>query len=282
MLVNCVTATGLVDLVVFSKDRPMQLYALLESCDKYITGLDKSTVIYCSTTLAFDTAYAEVVATYPHVRFIKQSAAPRADFKKLTLEAVFSGAAPYIIFAVDDIVVIDVVKLSECVKLLERQKAYAFYLRLGLDITESYSERRVTGLPVIKAVADDIYTWKFATGIGDWGYPNTVDMTLYRKRDIKKMLQNLQYSTPNTLEGSWAGRAHEKKKLYGLCYKSSKIINMPLNLVQSDCNNRHAGSIDVQTLLEKFNQGFKIDIEALHMLPHKAPHVDHIPTLKSR
>jgi hypothetical protein len=271
-----------VDLVVFSKDRPLQLYGFLESCDIYITGLDKTTVIYCSSSAKFDAGYQIVREAFPRVKFVKQSANPKADFKRLTCEAVFSGASPYILFAVDDIVVIDRVDLERCVKALGEQKAYAFYLRLGLDITECYMEKRVTGLPVLRAVADDMYTWKFVTGTGDWGYPHSVDMTLYRKRHIKKAFLNMTYTMPNWLEAHWAAQAYKKQHLYGLCFKESKIINMPLNIVQKEFNNINAGTIDVQTLLEKFMQGFKIDVEALHRLPHKAPHVDHIPTLKAR
>ena len=42
------------DLVVFSKDRPLQLYAFLESVETYITDLETISVIYRVTSSAYE------------------------------------------------------------------------------------------------------------------------------------------------------------------------------------------------------------------------------------
>jgi len=272
-----------VDLVVFSKDRPLQLYALLESSACYITGINKVVVIYCASGQNFDDAYSDVKQAFPTVDFIKQSDNPRADFKNITNAVVFGLPSPYILFAVDDIIVIDHVNLNYCIKLLEEKKAYGFYLRLGSDITECYAERKHTGNPPLKVVTPDVYAWRFYKAQGDWAYPHTVDMTLYRKKDIKNAFMTMHYSTPNTLEGAWACRVGDKMKFRGLCFAASKIVNLPLNLVQADyLNNRCAGIIDPQALLVKFNEGLKIDIASMYRLPHSAPHVEYMPTFTAR
>ncbi|EKD49039.1 MAG: hypothetical protein ACD_64C00023G0003, partial [uncultured bacterium] len=49
-----------VDLVVFSCDRPLQLYALLESVQQYARGLAEQHVIYRATDLKFEKGYAIV------------------------------------------------------------------------------------------------------------------------------------------------------------------------------------------------------------------------------
>jgi len=41
------------DLIVFSYDRPLQLYALLESLESYVTGLAQISVIYRVSRDAF-------------------------------------------------------------------------------------------------------------------------------------------------------------------------------------------------------------------------------------
>src|SRR5690242_6447246 len=102
-----------VDAVIFSFDRPLQLYALLESIEKYMRGLNEIHVIYRSSNTEYQTAYLHVFEHYPSVKQHAQGANPKQDFKPLTLQATFDSPAEYVIFAVDDIVVKDMVDLRE-------------------------------------------------------------------------------------------------------------------------------------------------------------------------
>jgi hypothetical protein len=271
-----------VDLVIFSKNRPLQLYAFLESCSRYVSGLSSVSVIYYADQ-DFTDAYTTVQQTFPEAQFLQQKAlGVKGDFKQLTRQAVSATEAPYIIFAVDDIVVIDHVDLQRCVQLLEQYQAYGFYLRLGSDITECYSEGRHTGQPPLKIREQDVYSWRFFQGTGDWGYPHTVDMTLFRKKDVKPFVKGLFYHSPNTFEGQWAGYASAIIQRRGLCFTYSKIINLPLNLVQNDFNNRHGADYDAHYLLAQFQAGLKMDITDLHKFPHKAPHAEYQPLFVAR
>ena len=120
------------DLVVYSFDRPMQLFALLESIDFYVTGLGEITVIYRSSDDQFSMAYEEVENCFPGVVFVKQGSNPHADFKVLTLRAAFESPHDYILFAVDDIIVKDFIDVERDVQNLELYDAY------GLGDDEDY------------------------------------------------------------------------------------------------------------------------------------------------
>lgn len=278
-----VHAAPTIDLIVFSKNRPLQLYAFLESCEKYVTGIDKISVIYYAGDEYRD-AYSVAQKRFPAVRLISQSLEnPYDDFKPLVYSQVKCSKASYILFAVDDIVVIDFVDLQKCAKLMKKHKAYGFYLRLGHDITECYTEDLPIEQPILHCKEAGIYGWKLHAGLGDWGYPNTVDMTLYHKKDVWRAVKNLDYDSPNTFEQAWNEDLPVGPKKIGLCCACSKIVNLPLNLVQEDfLENRHVSNCDVQFLLEKFQQGLKMDILALHQFPHKAPHAEYQPTFISR
>src|SRR5205814_3273364 len=102
---------------------------------------------------------------------------------------------------------------------------------------------------------------------------NNVDLTLYRKRNIAKYLQSLSYYSPNTLEGIWANEYHSIKHKLGLCYECTKMVNLPLNRVQNECQNAHMNFMTPLELLEKFNQQKKIDITLLHKIHNKAAHM---------
>lgn len=275
-LLTCVSIYASADLVVFSYNRPLQLYALLESVEKYMTGLGTIQVIYRYDNQNYYEAYAQVHNDFPHVIFKAQGYSPQDDFKQLTLESVFSTPSKYVIFAVDDDVVKDYVDIHDCVTHLETTNAYGFYLRMGLNLTQAYPNQSQPK-PPFNRINQNVYAWRFNEGFADWGYPNTVDMTVYAKKDIEAYLRNANYIAPNSLEGNWAGQAHLVIKRVGLCYGTTKIVNIPLNIVQKEwvTNNMNAYSAD--ELLRTFNNGFKIAIEDLFKFNNKAAHMNFYP-----
>ena len=127
-----------VDLVIFSYDRPLQLYALLESVEKYLTGLSSTTIIYRISNERFRLSYNTVKNRFSHCTYRQQGNTPGQDFKPLTIEATFGGNSDYILFGVDDIIVKDFVDLDYCVQALENNEAYGFYLRMGSNLIQSY------------------------------------------------------------------------------------------------------------------------------------------------
>ena len=222
---------------------------------------------------------------FPYVIFHKQGQNPYLDFKPLTLKATFDSPSKYIIFAVDDIIVKDFIDVTRSIDLLEQTGAYGFYFRLGLNINYCYMLNRPDPAPKIIKIADDVYAWKIQDGgPGDWGYPNTVDMTLYRKSDIEQEFRSMVYKAPNPLEGHWSvsPKVPQIKSKFALCYQESKIVNLPMNLVQDVYNNRNMNAISPKELLNKFNQGLKIDILQLYKINNKSAHIDYIPSFIMR
>jgi len=263
-----------VDLVVFSYDRPMQLYACLESAEKYMTGLDAIHVVFRTSSSAYARGYNRVASRFPAVHFHAQSKNAGSDFKPLVLDSVFQGSAPYVLFSVDDIVVTDAVNLSQCTAALEAHNAWGFYLRLGKNITHFYMGNTASPVPLHTALPHSMMLWTFANGTGDWCYPNTVDMTVFRKNDIRPFLETSAFSNPNSLESAWLSWSRLERQ--GLAFTDSKVVNIPLNLVNISAN-RHMNLYTPRNLLKKFNKGLKIDIAPLHDLPHNSVHIDYIP-----
>lgn len=266
------------DLIIFSYNRPMQLYCLLESVGKYVTGIAGIHVIYRADE-AYEKAYREVKKEFQNVAYYCQGNNPRSDFKPLTEHAAFNSASPYIIFTVDDTIVKNYINVSECIDLLERTQSYGFYFRLGKNLSECYMRRCFQPLPPLTEVVQNVYSWTIKDGLYDWQYPNTLDMTLYRKNDIQKTICSLNYYSPNTLEATWHHRHREVIQKTALCYGLSAIVNVPMNLVQHDYhNNRHMAEIPASQLLDIFNRGFKIDSTPLHQIANKGAHMEYVPT----
>ncbi len=269
-----------VDTVVFSFDRPLQLYAYLESAEKYLSNVNETHVIYRASNNAYDNGYQIVAQRFPRVLFHKQSTNPQNDFKSLVWASVYSNTSicQYVMFAVDDIIIKDSVDMQECTRALEDYKAWGFYLRLGKNINYCYMLNRPTAPPKGKDMGN-LFCWKFCDGDGDWAYPNNVDNTIYRKKDILSYLKKEPFTNPNYLEGHWQKWRDMKGK--GICFQTSKNINIPLNLVNPSYN-RNNHLFTPAELLQKFQQGLKIDILKFHQVNNNAPHVDYQPAFIMR
>ena len=267
------------DLIIFSYDRPLQLFALLESIERYITNLGETHVIYRASDDRYDHAYQKVFKQFSWTLPIKQGANPQSDFKRLLMKSFHATSNEYILFAVDDIIVQDHIDCAQCIDALHKSSAYGFYLRLGKNTTYCYMLNKTQRIPPLREIVSDIYAWTFSDAHHDWAYPNTVDMTIYRKRDIEDALSSLEYQTPNRCEGAWSIIAKQVMHKKGLCFAHSKIVNLPLNRVQRDfVQNRNENSISTMELLELFERGFKMDIDPLHTINNISCHMAYTPT----
>jgi hypothetical protein len=263
-------SAGVVDIVIFSYDRPMQLFACLESIEKYFSSVNEIHVIYRTSNPAYDAAYALVWGRFSYVKPVRQGKNPQADFKPLTIAAVASSPCPYIMFAVDDIIVTDFVNLSACVTSLETYKAWGFFLRLGKNITYAYSSKKNTPIPVGKDLSGNLFLWQFPKGVSNWGYPNSLDMTIYRKKNLHDFFEKENFTNPNTFEGIWDTKYASYTQM-GLCYLHSKIVNIPMNIVQPTCHNPVGHIFTPTELLCKFQAGLKIDITQFYKYENHSP-----------
>ena len=191
------------DLIIFSYNRPMQLYALLESVEHHITGVGNIDVI-CRIDHEYESGYEIVHDRFPTVNLIRQSSTnPAEDFKPLLMNVLNNSNSDYTLFAVDDIIVTREIDLYEGVQKLEQSGAYGLFYRLGKNINFCYMLRRFQGVPPLQDVGDGYYTWQFRTGKDDWDYPNSVDLTLYRKEEIRERLP--PYTLPSPINSRGVG-----------------------------------------------------------------------------
>ena len=271
------------DLVVFSFNRPLQLYAFLESAQKYLYGVGETHVIFRASDDQYLKAYDQVKDHFRNCIYHQQSAQPAQDFKPLTLKASFESSAEYIVYAVDDIVIKDAIDLTYCAKALEKYDGYGFFFRVGMNTTICYPVKGYQGVPPLKKEEDQIFSWQFMEGRGDWRYPNNVDMTLYRKKEIEGMLRVGSYHQPNIMEVVFMESARTIFRRKGLCFEQSKIVNLPLNIVQNvRLQNPSMREYTPLDLLKKFNENLKMDIDPLFRVANRSAHMDYSPTFITR
>ncbi len=271
------TSSVYADLLIFSYDRPMQLWAHLESLQKYVTGFNKIFVLYRTSSETFEKCYEEVQETFPNIHFIKQGA---NDFQKLTLDILFKRSlSPYIAFSVDDIIIKDSIDISACLNALEQTGSYLFSLRLGKNINYCYMGGFSAEAPFCLQLQENTLLWQPDAARGDWMAADSIDMNLYRKKDLEKVWKRISFQNPNELEWNWSQYPYptiSKRERIGICYTSSKVVNIPLNIVHPS-QNPHMNLYSKETLLNKFRQGYRIDISPLHELKNSSVHVEYAP-----
>lgn len=247
------------DVVIFSSDSPVQLYASLESMQRYVTGFEQITALYQASNQAFAAGYEKVKDAFPTVRFISQS---EDDFKSKLEKIVFLSPSEYLLLGGDDLIVKDFVDLKLCMDQIEKTGAYGFYLHFGRHINYSSLSSLPQPLPASQPLGGGVYAWDIEMGELDWGIAPSMDMTLIKKREIKKTVTEGKYKNRNELLLSWNKSIPDRP--LGLYFERSKAVHIP-------------NAFDAEEMLVKLAQGLKIDIDPLYKIENSSPHLDYIP-----
>ncbi len=267
-----------VDIVVFSYNRPLQLYAFLESSDKYLENLHRQFVIYRAGNDHYEKGYQKVKEAFPHVICIRQPVEnPSENFAHVVKKTVFDrnvSTARFVAFALDGNVIKDFIDLNKATQSLKETGAYGFYFRLGCHLDNHIEEKRIS-------IAEGVNAWQFSEMDGEWSLPNSVNMTLFRKEDIYPYFLCMKFHSPNILQALW--NEHADLSQVGLYYDQSKVVNLPMNVVmENEWMARQVTNISTKELLTLFDQGLKMDIVPLEKIKNESVEIDFKPEFTKR
>jgi hypothetical protein len=240
---------------------------------------DIHVILRCSTE-RIRRLYDEVQKDFPQI--VLQDQHSVEEFKPMLQRSLAQLPHEYIIFAVDDIIVTDYTDIDYCIRMMQTCNAYGFYLRLGKNCTRNHDPGEYAiALPPFLYDQESLCVWRFSDGEFDWGYPHTVDMTIYKKSEIMDYVTYMDYRNPNTFEGSWDVQSWRIKHRLGICFEHSHMVNVPMNNVQEVAPNHNMG-ISLEMLLDTFASGKKIDIDQFYTINNTSSHMDIWPKFKQR
>ncbi len=258
--------------LIFSKDRPMQLAAAIESFSLHCSDNEdiKLHVLYKASNDIYRAQYDTLKNEFADVTFIKET-----DFKAQTLAVI--SEYEYVLFLVDDNLFVKDFSLAEIVGLLKQNhNALGFSLRLGKNTTYSYARDAQVTLPQFWYVAKSVLKYDWTRGRIHFAYPLEVSSSIYRAADIAPLLKKLDFDNPNMLEGLMAANTqlYARSRAALLCYEQSAAFCNPLNIVQTVSLNR-AGSLSrysADSLAQMFEQGLRIDVQRYAGFVPNSPH----------
>ncbi len=251
------------NIIICSKNRPMQLYALLESLTTY-TNIDPKNVFIVfkvdESNEDYITAMNVVFDKFQNINYLKETIF-ESQIKNI-LNSMCTKK--YTMFMMDDQLIKDKIDFNECIQFAETNNAFCFSLRLGLNTTQCYPVNCEQGLPKDFIEKDNCILWDYTKGKLDWNYPISLDTHIMSTNLWRQMINHIGFNNPNTLE---ANLQLFMNNLPLLCaaYKESKSVNIPMNKVQSVFNNRFSNDSDLSesNLLIKFvKESLKIDVQA--------------------
>jgi hypothetical protein len=247
--------------IIFSKDRPLQLDATIRSlqanCDDL--GAADLRVLHVASAPAYAAGYHILANEHPGVVFCRES-----DFKA-DLVGLVNGLT-YILFVVDDTLFVGPLSLAQATRVLDEDAAcLGFSFRLGRNTTYCYTLDKPQRLPAFEEPSPGFLTFDWTDAEHDFGYPLEVSSSMYRTSDMLPLLVELDYRNPNTLESALAQHVDlfRKTRPRLACYAQSVAFSVPANLVQTAWRNRVDGnpSLTAGALADAYARGQRLDVE---------------------
>ncbi|MEO6731319.1 MAG: hypothetical protein ABIN01_08875 [Ferruginibacter sp.] len=245
--------------IIFSKNRAMQLHALLQSYFHYTINPAPLKVLFTTDSPEHERAYEILQQEFRSapVEFICET-----DFRSQLQTMVKESKSGRIFFMTDDAIFVERYDLSTVRHF--NPLAEIFSLRLGRDVHFSFTHNKEQILPEFnKQVINDEYfnswIWNTLQGSPDWSYPLSVDATIFSRDEVDIMLKHLDFKNPNSLEGSLQLLSKAFLTRKGICFEKAKYVNVPCNIVQDEFSNIYTGTFSVLELLKLFMDGKRID-----------------------
>lgn len=261
--------------VIFSKDRPVQLDALLRSIQRFVKGVDEINVVYRASDERTSRCYKEVFSTHSSVKPFKE-----VSFRDDVIGVLSDIPYQRVMVLVDDIVFLREVDLGYFREVDLKQ--YFPSLRMGRNITYCYTFNKPVKQPVFeyhKAESEDYFhgdrylSWSWVGADGDWSYPISFDGGIFLTSEFVALAELCSYRAPNSFEMSaqWFRKMFAGRK--GLCFEVSKLVNIPFNCVQAEAKNINIG-ISTDYFLDQWDKGNEISIGDYVGLVPNSPHME--------
>lgn len=246
----------MINSIIFSKDRALQLRLLLESIEKNAKDIYNINIIYKSSNEEFEKGYEKLKKEniIKNINWVKEN----ENFKEDVLN-ILNSNYQYSCFFTDDDIFFNTIKEEDIIKVFEDKDVFCFSPRLGENITYCYI---MEGNNVLFGQEKDenIIKWDWQKHYLDFGYPISVDSHVFKTKDIYKLVKKVAFENPNTMEDNL--QIFDTFPKYKMAsYEHSVLVNTPMNLVQNVCEsiNSKKEEYSAKTLNQNYLDGKIID-----------------------
>jgi hypothetical protein len=233
----------LTDVVIYTKDRACQLDLLLRSIKYNFINVNKVWVLLDWSNDDFKAGYDRIKNINYNLNIVFK-AQTRDIFYSVLKQIVGESITGSILPLCDDDVFIrqtDIIDVSSYVD----DNTVGIHFRFSSDLTISYHSGKILPLPKF-ITAGNYLKWDWTTykNVTRWGYPYQAGGVVYKTEFFNYMLNNIKFDLPNSLESAMMCNRYVWKKKFIIAFKHSPIVNISINRIQSDVNNRGGRDIN--------------------------------------
>ncbi len=260
--------------VVFSRDRALQLYTLLHTYYAKVKEPAPLYVVYSASSSAHLESYNEIITALQaggwNVTLIKEL----EGFRATLLKVLYQINSKNMFFLVDDDVFIRETDLTVAKQI--DPLCTILSLRHSPHLRRSFTANAELRSPKFTPAKEGNGLLKFAWFEQnlEWADPWSVDGQVLSTAEVRVLASVSDFQAPNTFEGALKSFNSRCKSRYGLCYTESKIVNLPINRVQTEVSNR-SGNISANYLLKCWNDGLMLDVRPLEKHIPLSTHEEH-------
>lgn len=256
----------MIDALIFSRNRPLQLDALISSIKKFSNMDGKKINVLHRYDEKYTPGLERVKKIHDEVNFIDEK-----NFE-LQVKDYLKLGEKFCVFFVDDMLLKNDVDFNlPCSVLSSHPQFLTFSLRLGTHLTHCYPVNSRQIVPN-GTVNSQLFLWEWRGTHHDWGYPFSVDGHIFRRSELEGWSSHLLFKNPNQFESELQSIPRTFAIPPGMCcYLNSKIFNNPLNRVQDEFKNRAEGE-SIDELYDAWMSGLSIDIDKFYGFINDAAH----------
>ena len=146
---------------------------------------------------------------------------------------------------------------------------YVVCLGRGKELDYSVVLDKKQPLPEFKELSNyfQCFNWNYLNTHNDWTFPVGVSGNFFGRNELIVMLQNTIFKAPNTLEINLQQFKPFFINRFGVCMNSVSCVGVHANMVQTEFPNPDIGTFSIATLLDKWEEGLKIDITKFRGIP---------------
>ena len=240
--------------VVFSKDRALQLNALLESWFANCNGTARIVVLWTVSDSNHERSYKELMDIWESkVEWVREK-----SFRSDLLEILEKDSSSHLFFLTDDAMMLGPFSLEEA--LLPDTGLAVFSLKHDPALKWCFVPRKPQTVPELQSRGTNLLTWNWSDGEPrcDWAFPLSVDGAFFSREEFRVVLKNLPFKNPNTLEDSLQAFNPLFLGRKGVCFQKAVIVNVPCNMVQTEFDHPITALFSIQELRDRWFNGERI------------------------
>lgn len=274
---------------IFTKDRPMQLSALLTSFNRNADGMFLPFIFYKVSNESYRSNYYKAMDEFKNTSIHAEEEYDEKDivkvnglspnkisYLKLACDEANNHGNGLICIFTDDCIYYRKEDISpkEIQELfIEKPELLSFSFRLGKNtILQDYTTGRLQA-PLSKYSTSKnnpkfiYWDWRDYWWANNYGYPFAMDGCCYRAYDVLYYTAKISVDNFRSWEGVLSGEANRENisQKYLSSPKKSCVVNIPANSMQWPPLH-HSKKIEISSekLNEMFSEGWRIDLDAMN------------------